>query len=149
MKLLRVNAQSVTDHVPFIRGYSHVVFHSIRGIHQDTVKNGAPADTMAEPQRTERTVLFGPRLLYFPNVRAFHAGHRSVVYCHGIPPDGGDGPITLVSSYVTEEPRSLLRPQSPGGTATSAHPMVRHYLTTPHLQQSLTSNIYRVNSQQV
>lgn len=26
MKLLRVSAQSVTDHVPFIRGYSHIVF---------------------------------------------------------------------------------------------------------------------------
>lgn len=61
--------------------------------------------------------------------------------CHGIPPDGGDGPITLVSSYVTEEPRSLLRPQSPGGTATSAHPMVRHYLT-PRIFSRVSPPIY-------
>lgn len=71
MKLLRVNAQSVTDHVPFIRGYSHIVFHSIRGIHQDTVKNGTwPIPRLSHREQSGHSLMWTTFAL-FPECTRF------------------------------------------------------------------------------
>lgn len=74
MKLLRVSAQSVTDHVPFIRGYSHIVyifFRSICGIHQDTVKNGTRHIPRLSHREQSRHSLMWTTFALFPECTRF------------------------------------------------------------------------------
>lgn len=83
-----------------IMGHSHCVFAYVYGFCWDTVKKNKNSDgyrdgAMAHTEENRPdVVLFGLHLLYFPNVYAFCAGHKSVGYyffiffiVYGIPVD--------------------------------------------------------------
>lgn len=67
-------------------GHSHCVFAYVYGFCWDTVKKNKNSDgyrdgAMAHTEENRPdVVLFGLHLLYFPNVYAFCAGHKSVGY---------------------------------------------------------------------